>query len=396
MLRFRHAFAYINTFPSAFWVVIIATFINQTGNMASVFLILYLNQYVGLSLPQSSFAFAMLSLSMLIAGLFGGSLVDKFGAVRIMMSSLFANGLILVIFSHMHAYSIILIMCLLWGFFFGLYRPASQTFISYLSVTGMHKITFSIYRLVLNLGLSIGPAMGGFLASHSFRSIFIVNGIANLLASLILFTGLIKTAWFTYRPALQRKMEISIKWLKRDTSLCLFVIGMVPVLMVFFQCGSTLAIFLKRDLHLGLSFYGFLFTLNTLIIVFCELPINIVTMHWPYRINFMLGSLFIILGFSGLYFVTLEWHILVLAVLWTIGEMILYPSSSSYIAEIAPAEHRGSYMSVSATCSNLAMLFGPWGGSIVMAQLGAHSLWIICGFWGGISVIIFHYLSEPI
>jgi MFS family permease len=162
--------------------------------------------------------------------------------------------------------------------------------------------------------------------------------------------------------------------------------------MIFFQHESTLPIFIT-DLHFPLSYFGWLLTINTLLIVFCELPLNIATMQWSYRTNFVLGSIFVTLGFAGMYFVSQAWHLAILAACWTIGEMILFPAANSYIAEISPVETRGSYMALFNTSYNLGLLLGPLGGAFIMQHLGASGLWIACGFWGMLSIVGFYFLK---
>ena len=394
-MHYRQAIKHIRSYPSAFWVVIGSTLMNQIGNMAIVFLMLFATEHLNFSLTEASFAFAAFSFGMLMSGIISGGLIDQIGAARILSGLLIINGLVLLIFPLFQSFLSIILLCLIWGFVYGLYRPASQTFVSQLSTPGLHKLTFSIHRLVINLGLSLGPAVGGLLAGYSYNLIFITNGITNLLASLILIFGLARTPWFSYKPAVEHKFALNLKWLKHDSYLRLFVIAMVPASMVFYQHESTMAIFLKQNLELPLTFYGILFTLNTLLIVFFELPLNVATMHWPYRVNFVLGSMFIALGFGGLVFATEAWHVILLTVFWTLGEMILFPAASSYVAEIAPEAHRGSYMAMYSTCFNLGMLLGPATGALVMGHLGAHDLWIACGLWGMLSVIMFYYLHEP-
>lgn len=391
----QETFLHIRSFSSSYWIVIAATLMNQIGNMAFVFLILYLTQHLGFSLTQASFAFAVFCCSTLFIGLLGGSLVDKLSPAPILLITLLANGTVLLTFPLLHTHSSILFMCFVWGLTYGLYRPASQTMIAQLSSPGLHRITFSVYRLALNLGMSIGPAIGGYLAFHSYPAIFIANGLANLLASVILIIGLSRSTWFHHRPLSEHKFELSMKWIKSDIALRIFLWGMVPICMIFYQHESTLPVFLVQDLHLPLSFYGWLFTINTLMIVFLELILNVAMMNWPYRVNFMLGSALITLGFSGFIFVTQAWHIILLTMIWTVGEMIFYPSASSYIAEIAPPAHRGSYMSLFATSSNLGMLLGPWAGAIIMQHFGANRLWIVCGVWGILSLLFFFYTREP-
>lgn len=392
---YREAFTHIRQFPKTFWVVIFATLMNQAGNMAFVFLVLYMTQHIGTSLSQASIAFAVFSGSMLVSSSIGGSIIDKFGAVKTMIVPLILNGTILLIFPSVSHYFSILVLCLLWGIAYGIYRPASQTFITQLSHPGIHKLTFSIYRLAMNLGMSIGPAVGGYLAGHSYASIFIVNGVANLLASIVLFLGLYHTPWFHLRSTAKRKLQFNLKILRYDTKLLLFVLGMVPIAMVFFQHESTLPVFLNRDLHFPLSFYGILFSINTLMIVFVELALNVAMMHWQYRTNFILGSFLITLGFVGMCIASLEWHVIALTVIWTLGEMIMFPSAGSYIADIAPAEHRGTYMSLYTTTSNIGLLIGPWSGAIIMDYFSANGLWLTCGLWGIMSLILFYYLREP-
>lgn len=398
MSLFRESFAHIHSLPREFWVAICSTFINSAGNMAFVFMVIYLNQHLNYTLTEASTIFAALSLSMLCISMFGGSLIDKLGPVRAMLISLSSNGLILLFMPHISRFSTMLAASIVWGLAFGFYRPASQTFISYLSSAGKHKVTFSVFRLAINLGMSIGPAIGGYLAAHSFPMIFYANAIANFVAVIILFLGLAHSPWRTYsaKKAMGHKTQLSIKWLKSDLTLRLFIFASLPVAMIFFQHESTLPIFLHRDLHLPLTFYGLLFTINTLMIVVCELPLNIATINWPYRINMMLGSFLITAGFAGLYFVTTPTHVIILTIVWTIGEMILYPASSSYIADIAPEEHRGSYMGLQNAASNFGILFGPWLGAILMQHVGAAGLWVICGLWGLVSVALFASLKDPV
>lgn len=395
MNLYREAFLNIRKFPTSFWVVIAATLINQIGNMAFVFLVLYATEHLGLSVSEGATAFAVVSASMFLSGLLSGNLIDYFGAARSVIAAVFMNGIVLLCIPFIKNYYFFILACMAWGIFYGLYRPASQTLVSYMTVEGLHKITFSIYRLVINLGMSIGPAIGGHLAAHSFPAVFISNGIANLLAGIILMCGLFGSVWLIHQSTKDQKKIFSIKWVKYDSALRWFLFGMILVAMIFYQHEATLPVYLKQALNLPASFYGWLFTINTLMIVFLELMLNVATMHWPYRVNFIVGAVLLSAGFAGMYFAKTMSHIIILTMIWTMGEMIIYPSASSYIAEIAPAGRRGSYMSLFNASSNLGMLIGPWTGAIVMEEWGGPSLWLMCGVWGVFSIMVFSRLREP-
>lgn len=395
MTQFVERFLKIRHLPQAFWIVIAATLLNQTGNMAIVFIMLYLTQSLHFSLVTAACAFGAFGICTFFSGLFGGTYIDKIGALKIMLVTLFLNGTVLSIFPFVKQPLIIALLCAAWGIVYGLYRPASQTFISYLG-KGQYKIIFSIYRLVQNLGLSIGPALGGILASYSFSAIFYLNAAANFVAFFILMLGLHKSEWLHYRERFSEKFYMSLAYLRKDVVLRVFILAMVPISIVFFQHDGPLAIFITRDLNLSISFFGFLYTLNTLLIVFFELPLNILTIKWRYKTNFILASALITLAFFCLAFATEKHHIVLLAVTWTIGEMLLYPSAGSYVAEIAPIGKRGSYMGIYSTCANIGLLLGPFLGSLFMQVIGPINLWYLCGLTGLISVYMFSSVRQPL
>lgn len=390
MPQFQQAISHIKSFPAAFWVLICAVMINQLGNAAMVFLMLYLTVHLHFPLILAACAFGAFGLSMLLTGLFGGTLIDRFGGARMLVIVLIANGSFLLCFPLVKHFPGVVLMSIMWGFVYGMYRPASQTFVSFLTPVASHKLAFTVLRFAINLGMSIGPAVGGYLAVYSFSSVFLMNGLSNFFAATILFFGLRNTPWFNHQVInIKNRLEFSIKWLKRDALLRWLILGLIPVELVFFQHESTLSIFLTQDLKMPASFYGLLFTLNTLIIVFFELLLNILILSWSPRLSLSIGTIFITLGFSGLTFASMKWQILILAVLWTIGEMILFPASSTYIAEIAPEDRRGSYMGIYSASANAGLFIGPLAGSFIMNQFSSVSLWIACAIWGIISLLIF-------
>lgn len=387
-------FAEVKKFPRTFWLLILGTFLNQAGNMAFVFLMPYLSLHLGYSIIQASFIFALFGLMTMISNILVGSIIDYYGAARVLLAALFFNCIILLCFPLVKHYVSIMIMTIIWGLNYGFFRPAVKTLVSFMTPIELHRISFSIYRWSVNLGMSIGPALGGFITVYSYAGLFMANALSNILAFTVFTLSLIKTSWYTYRPSKDSKIELSLKWLFRDKKLALIVLGFIPIDIVFFQHESTLSIFLTQNLHFPLSFYGLLFTLNTLLIVFFELPLNFAMLGWTARHNLMLGALLIASGFAGLYWATTQWHVILLTVLWSFGEMIAFPSANAYVAQIAPLANRGSYMSLFEASANLGLCLGPTFGSFIMYYSSAHGLWITCGILGLISIFIFNFTRE--
>jgi MFS family permease len=241
----------------------------------------------------------------------------------------------------------------------------------------------------------MGPLLGGFLVAKSFSSIFIVNGLSNTIAAIIIFIGL--RSYSKKRSHISTRLTFmqTASFLKQDKTLRIFLLGLLPVMMVFFQHEASLAVFLTQNLRFSYHFYGFLFTINTLMIVFFEILLNVATSEWRSRTSFIIGSILISLGFMGFAWATQAWQVIVLAIIWTLGEMILFPAASAFVADIALEKNRGAYMGLFSMNQNAALLLGLWGGSLALSYFGPQILWIICGFWGLLSLIFFLKLPLP-
>ena len=59
----------------------------------------------------------------------------------------------------------------------------------------------------------------------------------------------------------------------------------------------------------------------------------------------------------------------------TVGELILIPTSTTYAANLAPAEMRGRYMSIYGLTWGLAAGIGPVVGGMLNDTLGPKAIW---------------------
>ena len=254
----------------------------------------------------------------------------------------------------------------------------------------------------------LGPAIGGVLALLSFRWLFFVDGATSILAGLVIAMARWDAA--RLKPShdpdwsdpeeLGREIEAdSVVPLAaahpaqdlrafRNPRMLYFLAAMIPAQLVFFQLTSSLPLFLVRNLSLPESLYGTVFTINTLIIVALEVPLNTAMAHWSHRRTLTLGALLYAIGFGSFAFVTRPAQIFACVVIWTFGEMILHPASSAYAAEIAPPGRRGEYMGLYTMSFSIAFSLGPFLGAELLQRWGPHGLWGIAFVSGCISALM--------
>lgn len=386
--------------PKEMWLLTFSVLINRAGTMVLPFLILYLTKARQIPAQKASLALIAHGIGGFITAPLAGRIADKIGAEKVMIISLFFSGLTLFLFPFIKDFYLIIAAIFIWSLISEAFRPACLAIISDIVPEEKLKPAFALNRLAINLGMSVGPALGGFLVYFSFNFIFIFDGLTSLFAGIILFLflDLKNNIFYSSRKskALQDNNlpdnEQGLSPIK-NIPFIVFMLGLVPMVLVFFQLESTTPLFLVRDLKLSEAIFGLLFTLNTIIIVSLEIPINSITNNWPYRRSLGLGTLLIAFGFGAMAFVTDALTAAFSVVIWTFGEMILFPASSAFVAEVSPTNKKGLYMGLYAMLFGFGTILAPVLGTQILENQGSKTLWLLCLVFGLISSIMMLQVS---
>ncbi len=393
--------------PREIWILFAATLVNRCGTMVLPFLVLYLTRVLAISVSHAALALTVYGIGALLTMPIAGRLTDRLGALFVMRCSLLLSGFVLFLFPLAHHFGAILAITFVFAILNESVRPPSLALVSDLVEPQQRKQAFALSRLAVNLGMSLGPAIGGIMAVYSFRFLFLADGATSILAGLVLIF-----AW----PGTRRTKASEPQWddpedlgreieaegpallaaphpaadlrAFRNRRMLYFLAALIPTQLVFFQLTSTLPVFLVRYLRLPESFYGTVFTLNTLMIVALEVPLNNATAHWSHRRTLTLGALLYAIGFGSFALASGPAGVFAAVAVWTFGEMILMPGSAAYAAEIAPAGRRGEYMGLYTMSFSFAFSVGPWLGAVLLDIHGPQTLWGAAFLSGCISTLL--------
>lgn len=358
----------------ALWMICFATFINRMGTMVLPFLIIYLTQKKGFSEEQASFVLGVFGFGALFTSLFGGSLGDWLGTKLTMTISLLGSALCLFIFPFLDGYFLILAVVILWSLLSEIVRPASMAAVTKNSTPELRQSAFAVYRLAINLGMSVGPLIAGFLVKDHFDSIFYIDGATSLLAALVVgfYYHQSNEERGVGRPNLPWKSIVNCLQTPAFVILCLLFL---PILLAFAQNDSTLPLFVTQDLSLPATVVGLLATVNGVLIVLFEIPLNLKFAHWGIRKTFVVSAALFALSMVSLAISFGIWFLIFSAVLWTFAEILLFSAASSYLSELIPPDQHTGYMGVYVGTHNLTNIVGPIVGVWVMVNFGARPLW---------------------
>ena len=360
--------------PRDAWILCAATFVNRAGTMVLPFLAIYLTKSLRFSTGRAGFIVALYGIGALLTAPLSGWLSDRLGAVLIMRISVFFSAVVLFLFPFVSSFLFISLMTLLFAVTAEMFRPASMAFITMLVAPEQRKPAFALARLSVNLGMSVGPAVAGILATVSYMWLFLIDGITSLLAGVVLIFFLSNVKKIRSHKSERLALPASSRAVS-DPRFLYFLGATILISIVFFQHISAMPLFMIRNLHLSEAVYGFMFTINTLLIVLLEVPLNLKTIHWSHRKSQSWGALLFSIGFGTFAFVTEFWGVLAAVIVWTFGEMILFPAMSSFVAHLAPPQRQGEYMGFYTMAFAVAFAIGPWAGAIVLERYGSTMLW---------------------
>ncbi|MEJ5263317.1 MAG: MFS transporter, partial [Ignavibacterium sp.] len=157
---------------------------------------------------------------------------------------------------------------------------------------------------------------------------------------------------------------------------------------------GALPLYIVDELGFTTAAFGLLSAVNTVMIIFLEVPINDYLSSISYKRSMIAGALLAAIGF-GLFAVAHTIIPLIAAiVIFTFGEMIFFPVTAAYTSEAAPENRKGEYMGYYQMTFSFAFSAGPWLGTVVFQNFGSKILWIAAFAFGLVSALLLSLLKR--
>jgi len=157
------------------------------------------------------------------------------------------------------------------------------------------------------------------------------------------------------------------------------------IALVFLQMSSTFGLHVTAH-GFDLKIYGLLLSLNGLLIVLFELPLTAWTRGLPPRSTIAAGYLLIGTGFALIGWAATIPALILVVLVFTLGEMIAMPLASAYVVGGVPPEMRGRYMGAYGLVWALGLTLGPATGVRIHTSSPLW-LWIGCGLLSVVAAV---------
>lgn len=344
--------------------------------MVLPFLTIMLTQERAFSMEQAGWVMSCYGLGSVAGSYLGGWLSDRLGAWKVMFFSLLLSSPLFLMLLLLQSFPQWCLGAALLSMVGEAYRPALYASLGLYSKPENRTRSLSLVRLAINLGFSVGPAVGGLIAyTIGFNALFWIDGFTCLFAA-ILFGVLLQ-------PKRQKQHTepepIPLRGqVLKDSVYLKFVAVTMLYTIVFMQLFSSIPLFFKQAYLLNESQIGALMALNGVLIVILEMPLIYSLENRGQMTRLIVLGAALTAGCYALFLLFPLWVggavLGILAI--SIGEIFNMPFANTLALNRAGERSRGEYMAWYSMSFSVAFVVAPGLGLFIADRWGFPVLWL--------------------
>jgi MFS family permease len=367
--------------PRSLWLLIIGMVINVTG---LTFLwplnTIYIHDHLGKSLSLAGFVLMLNAGAGVIGNLIGGLLFDKLGGYRSILLGIIITMTSSFLLVPFHTWGYYLVLMTFLGFGAGITFPSMYAMAGSVWPEGGRK-SFNAVYVAQNLGVALGAALGGLVATYQFDYIFVANGFMYILFFLL--------ALFTYRSFASKKQEntqgptsildhrVTIKNHTKLIALLTLCFGYLLCWLAYVQWQTTISTH-TQALGISLKQYSLLWTINGALIVLGQPLIKpLLKRAKSLKAQVTIGIVIFIISFVVVSNAEQFTGFVAAMVILTIGEMLVWPAVPTVANDLAPEGRAGFYQGIVNSTATGGRMIGPLFGGIIVDLYGISILFLI-------------------
>jgi predicted MFS family arabinose efflux permease len=384
------------------WMLSIVMLINRTGSMVIPFLGVYMSGHLNFDITHTGIVLSFYGIGSVIGSWLGGFFTDRFGEYRVQSLSLFLSAPLFIMIPLFPTVEGMACIILLQSIISETFRPANSVAITKYAKPQNLTRAFSLNRMAVNLGFSIGPALGGILSAISYEFLFAINTAGALIAGIV-YVKFFRKRHKVFQAKVQErqkhidelpvKAEDKSKSPYKDVPFIIFCFFCTIFSICFFQFFNTIPIFYKEVAKMDQATIGYVLGYSGFIIVLLEmLVVNFADKYLSIAKTILYGALLCAVAYAILAF-DHHFSILILSItLLSVSEILVLPFMSTITALRSGKKNQGAYMGMNGMSFSFSFIITPLLGTQIVHQLGFDTLWLGTGAILAFSAVALYFV----
>jgi MFS family permease len=266
----------------------------------------------------------------------------------------------------------------------GCFEPVAYALVADVVTEDQRVAAFGLQRMGVNLGWTVGPALGGVLTIViPYGYIFFIAG-AGMIAAAIVASRVEDPIKHSALPTKRDDLLGALREAAGDARMRLLLAGTFLSALLATQMFSTLGIYMTDGLGLTKADVGLLYAINGAGVLVLQIPALRMIHRFGIAQALPWSSLFHALAFSLIGAATGFAGTAFAMIAITACEVVFNPAHQTAVAEVADPRRRGRAYGVVAFVQMVGIAIAPLIGGVLLDTIGSHhmAMWVTIGAFG--------------
>lgn len=358
----------------------VITLVFRMGTLAFPFYAAYLIHQHAVSAATAGVLVGVYGAGALCTDLIIGAVIKRFSANRVILGALLLNALLLLVIPSVDNPLALLVLSFLWGACYEAFTPATFSETVAHSTLETRKVAFSCNRLAINVGMAIGPLLGSLVFLSHPNAVFYINALLSLLAFAACLYFARSNPEAHGAPVAGKGEGLPEAAPHERSRLLVILLAALPVHVAYALPPTFLSAYIINYTELPAYYVGIIFFINALLVIVFEVPINLRMAHLSSSRALIAGFLLAGVGFFLMGFGQVGALLMLATVLWSLGEMIVFPGITHYVSSISSRHTVDRNLGYYAAGVNIGVMVAPSLAFMLVSQPSLPSPWLLAGF----------------
>lgn len=274
----------------------------------------------------------------------------------------------------------------------GLGGSVAQAMVADLVPPERHEGAYASVRVAANLGVVMGPPIGGLLLIvGGWTTLFVVVCVMSGLAWLLAFRLLPRRGAYAPEGPPERG---SLSVILGDRPFLLFLGSAVFAWLVYVAYEIVLPVSLVDGYGYSAATWGFLVWINPFLVTLLQVRLTRAVGRYAAAPRLIIAMLIMGLPFLLLTVNQSLWVIVFVVTVFVFGEMLWVPTAQAVVADLAPEDIRGAYMGAFGSAPAIGFALAPLIGFQMRNSFGDAATWttfaaiaVVAAALGGLALL---------
>jgi MFS family permease len=362
-----------NPYPARFWLLFAGVLFSMTCNsFIWPFATIFIAEQTQSGLSLTAFMFTIQACASGLSVGYTSKMMDLYGRKRLMVAGLVLHAGTLLLMSDATSLITWGVLMALMGVVSPLFSVGGNAMVADLLPGEQRSGAYALLRTAMNLGIVVGPMIGGWIISrYSFQTTYWSTALL-----LLLLAGLAGFFLRETRPQIAPRPDQARESVWKDR-VFVKVLGFYTLsVMGFIEMFFLLPIYLKQHFQILEDQSSLLFSVNALIVVAFQYLTTRTTERLPPLLMMTLGSFVYACALGSITYLGTFSHFVIAMVVLTAGEMIINPTVTNYASNLAPEHMRARYMGMLEMVYRFALGVSPLAGGLINDLIDPSLIWL--------------------